>query len=121
MGNPSMYPGMGEGFMYPGTNSFQPSYMPYFWYYNPANQAAGNEVNQSIPQQPQQGQNIPQTQNGGMPFIPYPMPYYVNPMMYQQGEVNKEDSTGKTRKNNYYSNPTGYPGINQTVKIIKNF
>ena len=114
MANQGMYPGMGmgEGFAYPGAaNSMHPGYMPYFWYYNPANQTAGTESNQTIPQQPQI-----QPQNSGMPFIPYPMPYYVNPMTYQQGEPAKEDATGKARKNNYYSTPTGYPGINQTVK-----
>merc|ERR1712032_568461 len=34
-------------------------------------------------------------------------------MMYQQQETTKEDSTGKAKKTNYYSTPTGYPGINQ--------
>lgn len=114
MANQSMYPGMSEGFVYPGANSFQTGYMPYFWYYNPTNQTTGTEPNQSVSQP--QAQNIPQ--NGGMPFIPYPMPYYINPIMYQQGDVSKDDSAGKARKNNFYSTPTGYPGINQPVIIL---
>jgi hypothetical protein len=113
MGNQNMYFGMGGEGIYPGANSFQPGYMPYFWYYNPANQGVGNDP--SVPQQPHP-HNFPQ--NGGMPFVPYAMPYYINPMVYQQGETIKEDPTGKTRKNNFYTNPTGYPGINQTVMNI---
>ena len=109
MGGEGGYPGVGAG---AGANSFQPGYMPYFWYYNPANQAVGNDPN-VVPQQINQ-HNFPQ--NAGMPFIPYAMPYYFNPMAYQQGEGIKEDPSNKTRKNNYYTNPTGYPGINQTVK-----
>lgn len=112
MANQNMYFGMGGEGVYPGANQMQPGYMPYFWYYNPANQAVGNDPSQAVPQQPQP-HNFPQ--NAGMPFMPYAMPYYFNPMMYQQGEAIKEDPAGKTRKNNFYTNPTGYPGINQAV------
>lgn len=112
MGNQNMYSGMGgEGFVYPGTNTFQPGMgMPYVYYYNPLNQS-GNEANpQNVQQQPLLSSY---SQNGGMPFIPYPIPYYFNPMMYQQQvEPTKEDTSSKTRKNNYYSTPTGYPGMN---------
>lgn len=110
-----MYPSMGEGFIYPGTNpSLQPG-MPYLWYYNPSNGQPGAEGAQNV-QQPITGNNF--SQNGGMPFIPYPIPYYVNPMMYQQQDSTKEDSNNKARKNNYYSTPTGYPGMNANQTVI---
>jgi len=102
------------GFSFPGTNALQQGFYPMFWYYPPSQ---GGSLDQSYLQ------GVNSNSSTQMPFMPYPMPYYVNPYMFGQmdnkeNESSSNSATNKGRKNNYYPGVSGYQGMNANVNIL---
>lgn len=110
----SMQPELSAGFPFASANPLQQGFYPMLWYYPPA-----------------QGGNLEQYPgaagasagaNAQMPYMPYPMAYYVNPYMFGQQETTKDaenanNVNAKARKNNAYGNVSAYHGMNPNVNI----
>ena len=111
----NMQSDLSSGFPYFGANSMQQGlYPPMLWYYPPSQNGSLEQYSAA---------STAAGANAQMPFMPYPMAYYVNPYMFaQQQEGNKDAAenlsnvNAKARKNiGYGNNASAYHGMNQNV------
>ena len=95
-------PDASSGFTYPGLNpAAQQGFYPMFWYYPPSQ---GGNLDQNYA-------SANTASNAQMPYVPYPMGYYVNPQMVENKDTEASNTMGaKARKTNYYSNASNYQG-----------